>query len=116
MTDFAQPFNRLADAINQNGNSPDHQEAALRAQLFGVAFGSMFDCYNRAWNGDRSGNQQQQQRGRRGDAGAGGAGGGGGGSDPFSATVFSFLRTMTDREVNRMQTQIDDALRQNICG
>ncbi len=110
MDDFARPFNQIVDAINRDGNSPEHQEAALRAQLFGVAFGSMFDCYNRAWNGDGSNSQQQQRRGGRNDRGSGGAAG----SNPFSATVFNLLRTMTDREVNRMQNQLDEALRQDI--
>lgn len=95
-------FNRIADAINRDGNSAAHQEAALAAQLYGVGFGSMFDCFNKAWNGDSQQQRQQRSEGR------------GGGGDPFSSVVFGCLNRLTEREMQRMQQEIDDALRRTI--
>ncbi len=101
MSNPGELFGGIEQAINQDGNTPAHQEAALAAKLYGIGFGSMFDCFNKAWNGDPSANQQQGRRG-----------GAGGGANPFQAVVFGMMNHMTDREMQRMQEDINQALQQ----
>ncbi len=105
--DASEPFNKIADAVRKDGDTPEHKELALTAELYGTAWSAVFDCYKKAWFGDSSANNNSKGR-------ANGGGAGGGGGDPFSKTVFACLEKMTKQEMDKMQKELDHCLQKDI--